>query len=203
MKIVLLVVSTILIVFGIAYASPQISITTDKSTYEYGQDLSFSISVSEVTGDSATFEIVDQSGQSSSPIHVAISKLVSNITAPVPFYRTTFLPGKYYINIQYSDSNATASFQIADTGKIVIPPQFKVVADSWSKGETSDKKFGENILYLIQIGIIKTSTNQENSVTFIPTWFKNDARWWHDGSISDDDFGLAIKYLVDSSIIRI
>jgi hypothetical protein len=203
MKIVLIGMLTAFFIFGIAYATPQISILTNSSTYEYGQDLSFTIRVSEVTNESATFEIVDNSGQSSSPIHVEINKLVSNITAPVPFYKTTFSPGTYYINIQYSGSNATTSFQIIDTSKIVIPPEFKVVADSWSKNQTSDKLFAAHIQALIQYGIINTNNYHEGNATFIPPWFKSDARWWAGGSISDDDFGLAIKYLVDSKIIRV
>ncbi len=202
MKIVFSIMLATLFIFGTSYAISQISISTDKSTYEYGDVLSFSIKVSKVTGNDATFEIVDQSGQSSSLIHVGITNLVSNITAPVPFYQTTFSPGIYRINIQYGDSNATTSFQLVDTGKIVIPPQFKTIAASWSKGQTSDKLFYEHIQELIQTGIIKTSGSQENSTAFIPPWFKNDARWWSDGSISDNDFGLAVKYLVDSKIIR-
>jgi len=146
---------------------------------------------------------VDQSGQSSSAIHVLINKSVSNITAPVPFYRTTFHSGTYHINIQYSESNATTSFQIVDTGEIVIPPQFKVVADSWSKGQTSDTLFADHIQELIHSGIIKITSFQQNGITFIPTWFKNDAQWWANGSISDDDFRLAIKHLIDSKIIRV
>lgn len=202
-KIVFAGILTIMLTFGMACAVPQISISTDKSTYDYGQSLSFVIRVSEVTGDMATFEIADEAGQSSSPIHVQITKSVSNITAPVPFYRTTFPPGTYYIKIQYSGSNATTSFQIVDTGEIVIPPQFKVVADSWSKGQTSDNLFADHIRELIHSGIIKIINYQQNGNTFIPTWFKNNAHWWANGSISDDDFGLAIKYLVDSKIIRV
>jgi len=203
MKTILIGILTVFSMIGIVYATSQISISTDRTTYEYGQNLSFTIRVSEATNDTATFEIVDNSGQSSSPIHVVINKLVSNITAPVPFYKTTFSPGTYYINIQYSGSNATTSFQIIDTSKIVIPPEFKLVAYSWSKGETSNKLFAAHIQTLIQYGIIKPNIYQEDNMTFIPSWFKSDARWWADGSISDDDFGLAIKYLVDSKIIRI
>jgi hypothetical protein len=202
MKIVFASMLTVLFIFGVSYAAPQISISTDKLVYGYGDVLSLSIKVSEVTGDDATFEIVDQYGQSSSPIHVAIVHLVSNVTAPVPFYKTVFSPGAYHINIQYAGSNATTSFQLTDTGKIAIPPQFKFVANSWSKGETSDKLFTQDIEVLIQSGIIKTSNNQQNSTAFIPPWFKNDARWWSDDAISDSDFGLAVQYLVDSKIIR-
>jgi hypothetical protein len=203
MKVVLIGMLTMFFIFGIAYATPQISISTDRSTYQYGQNLSFIIKVSEITNDSATFEIVDNSGQSSSPIHVAINKLVSNITAPVPFYKTTFSPGTYFINVQYSGSNATTSFQIIDTSEIVIPPEFKVVADSWSKGQTSDKLFAAHIQTLIQYGIIKIDNYQPNNTAFFPSWFKNNATWWSNGAISDDDFGLAIKYLVDSKIILV
>ena len=203
MKAVLIGMLAVSFIFGIAFATPQISISTSKSSYEYGQNLSFMIEVSKVTNDSATFEIMDNSGQSSSPIHISINKLVSNVTAPVPFYKTTFSPGTYYINIQYSGSNATASFQIIDTSKIVIPPEFKVVADSWSKGETSDKLFAAHIQTLIQYGIIKPNNYQEDNVIFIPTWFKNNAKWWANGLISDNDFGLAIEFLVDYKIIQV
>lgn len=203
MKVVFIIMLMVFFIFDIAYAAPQVSISTSRSSYEYGQNLSFIIEVSKITNDSAIFEIIDDTGQSSSPINIVINKLISNITAPVPFYKTTFAPGIYHINIQYASSNATTSFQIIDSSKIVIPPQFKVVADSWSKGSTSNKLFAEHIQTLIQYGIIKPNNYQENNATLIPVWFKNDARWWADGSISDDDFGLAIKYLVDSKIIQI
>lgn len=203
MRFVLILLVFIFFIVGIVQATPQISISTSNSTYEYGQNLSFTIEVSKVTNDYASFEIVDNSGQSSSPINVAINKLVSNITAPVPFYKTTFSPGIYYIKLQYSDSNATAKFQIIDTSKIVIPPEFKVVAESWSKGDTSDKLFAAHLQTLIQYGIIRPKNYQEDNMTFIPEWFKNDAKWWANDSISDESFGMATEFLVDYKIMRI
>ncbi|MGI0046039.1 MAG: hypothetical protein ACREBB_02460 [Nitrosotalea sp.] len=190
-------------VFGTAYASPQISIVTSKPTYEYGESLAFSITVSNVTGDTAVLEIIDQSNQSSSPIDMTITKPVSNITAPVPFYRTTFLPGMYFIKVQYSGANATASFQIIDTENIVIPPQFKEVADSWAQNQTSNKLFGENISYLVNSSVIKINGYQEQNTTIIPVWLKNDALWWSNGSISDNDFGHVIEYLLESGIMKV
>lgn len=189
--------------FSIAYASPQISIATSKPTYEYGESLAFSITVSNVTGDTAVLEIVDQSNQSSSPINIIITKPVSNITAPVPFYRTTFLPGTYFIKIQYAGANATASFQIVDTTNIVIPPQFKTVANSWAQNQTSNELFGENMAYLVNSSIIKINGYQEQNITVIPAWLKNDALWWSNGFISDNDFGHAIEYLLESGIMKI
>ncbi len=203
MKIVFVIILTVCSIFGIAYAVPQISISTDRSTYEYGQNLSFTIKVSEITGDLATLKIIDQSGYYSSPIYDKINNLVSNITAPFPFYKPSFSPGTYYINVQYSGSNATTKFQLIDSSNIVIPPQFKSVADSWSKGQTSNKLFAADIHALIQYGIIKIDNYQETNTSVFPSWFKNDAEWWANGTISDNDFGLAVKYLIDSKIIQV
>lgn len=188
---------------GMAYASTQISIATSKPSYEYGQTLSFSITVSNVTGDTATLEIADQSNQSSGPIPTIITKPFSNVTAPFPFYRTTYPPGTYYLKIQYGGSNATTSFQILDTNNIIIPPQFKTVASSWAQNQTSDRLFGENIAYLVNSRTIKVNGYQEQNVTVVPQWLKNDALWWSDGTISDNDFGRVIKYLLESGIMKI
>src|SRR5579863_5902769 len=192
---------TFLGLIGVAYASPELSISTSKPVYQYGQSLSFSVTVSNVTGDMATLEIVDQSNQSSSPIDMMITKPVSNITAPVPFYKTTFAPGTYFVKIQYSGSNGTASFQLVDAGDIVIPPQFKEVASSWVQNQTSDRLFGENIFYLVNSGTIKIDGYHDQNMTAIPLWFKNDALWWSNGSISDNDFGHVVQYLLKSKIM--
>src|SRR5579872_3321468 len=126
----------VLVPIGISYGSPtQVSIATGKAIYRYCDSLSFSVTVSNVTGDTAVLEIVDQSNHSSSPINMEITKPISNITAPVPFYKTTFPPGTYFVKIQYAGASAVASFQLVDTEDIVIPPQFKVVASSWAQNQ--------------------------------------------------------------------
>jgi hypothetical protein len=186
---------------GVSYASPEISVVTNKPVYQYGDRLSFSVTVSNVTGDMAVLEIVDQSNQSSSPIDMIITKPVSNITAPVPFYKTTFAPGTYFVKIQYSGSNATTSFQLVDTGDIAIPPQFKEVASSWVQNQTSDKLFGRDIFYLVDSGVIEVDGYHDQNMTSIPSWFKNDALWWSNGSISDNDFGHVVQYLLKSKIM--
>lgn len=188
---------------GNSYGVPQISVVTSKPVYTYGESLAFSVTVSNVTGDTATLEIVDQSNRTSSPIDMFITKPVSNITAPVPFYRTTFLPGTYLIKIQYSGASAVTSFQIADSQNIAIPPQFKVVASSWASNQTSDRLFGEHVAELIDSGIIQVENYQVQNMSVIPPWFKNDARWWSSNQIADDDFGHAIEYLLRSGIMKI
>ncbi|WP_166391334.1 hypothetical protein [Candidatus Nitrosotalea sp. TS] len=100
-----------------------------------------------------------------------------------------------------SGASAIASFQIVDSGDIVIPPQFKEVASSWVQNQTSDRLFGENIFYLVKSGTIKIDDYHDQNMTAIPSWFKNDALWWSNGSISDNDFGHVVQYLLESKIM--
>ncbi len=193
----------ILTLIGPSYGFTQISIVTSKPVYKYGDSLSFSVTVSNVTGDMAVLEIVDQSNHSSSPINLMITKPVSNITAPVPFYRTTFPPGTYFIRIQYDGTNAVSPFQLVDAENIAIPPAFKDVADSWVHNQTSNKLFGEHIAELINAEVIKIDNYQKPNMTVIPSWFKNDAVWWSSGFISDNDFGHAIEYLIKHNIMKV
>ncbi|MDE1766710.1 MAG: hypothetical protein KGI27_10635 [Thaumarchaeota archaeon] len=204
--VVILFIATGLLAIGSigeSYGSAQISISASKPVYSYGESLSFSIRVSNVTGDNAVLEIVDQANQSSGPVPTIITKPVSNFTAPFPFYRTTYAPGTYFLKIQYAGASAVTSFQLVDTGNIAIPPQFKEVASSWVQNQTSSRLFGEHIAALVSSGTIKIDGYHEQNVTSIPQWFRNDALWWSNGSISDSDFGHAIEYLIESDIMRV
>lgn len=189
---------------GLSYGSSiQVSIAASKPVYKYGDNLSFVVTVSNVTGDTAVLEIMDQSNRSSSPINMIITKPVSNITAPVPFYKTAFAPGNYSLSIQYAGANAVTNFQLVDIGDIAIPTQFKTVASSWVQNQTSTKLFGENMAYLISSGIIEVDGYHTQNVTVIPPWFKNVAQWWSNGLISDNDFGHSIQYLVKSNLMKV
>ncbi len=203
-RVLVIIAILSLIPLGISYGSSiQVSIATNKPLYKFGDNLSFVVKVSNVTGDTAVLEIVDQSNRSSSPINMIITKTISNITAPTPFYKTAFAPGIYFLKIQYGNATALTSFQLVDIGDIVIPTQFKTVANSWVQNQTSTKLFGENIAYLISSGIIEINGYQTQNMTAIPEWFKNDALWWSNSSISDTDFGHSIQYLVKSKIMKI
>ncbi|NHI03541.1 hypothetical protein DYY67_1336 [Candidatus Nitrosotalea sp. TS] len=88
----------------------QISISTSKPVYTYGENLSFLVTVSNVTGSNAVLEIIDQSNQSSGPIPMIITKPTSNFTAPFPFYRTTYATGTYFLKVQYVRSKCYRKF---------------------------------------------------------------------------------------------
>src|SRR3989442_1224096 len=123
-------VSIILIVllFGVQYsfAVPVLSAST-KPVYEYGDFLIVTFQVSELTGDPIILHIVDESGNASSPIPIQISKLNSTIIAPIPFYKTNYLPGTYTISAEYSGAKTSISFDLVDSDKIAIPTQYKIM----------------------------------------------------------------------------
>lgn len=187
-----------------SFATPSLEVSTSKQVYEYGDLLSITFHVSELVGDQLTLHIVDSSGKVSSPINIPISKLNSTITSPFPFYKTTFSPGTYHIDAEYSGAKTSVSFDLIDSGKIAIPPEFKTLVKTWQEGSPTDKDYANLIRELIHSEIIKVLNyqNQTNSI-HIPQWFKNNAKWWSDDLISDNEFGSAIQYLIQNGIISV
>jgi hypothetical protein len=192
--------------FGLQYsfAIPSLEMHTSKQVYEYGDLLSITFRVSELTGNQIILHIVDSSGKTSAPINFSIDKLNSTITSPFPFYKTTFSPGIYYIDAEYSGSKTSVSFNLMDSDKIAIPTEFKTVVKTWQQGSLTDKDYAGLIRELINYGIIHVPNynNQTNQV-HIPQWFKNSAKWWSDDLTSDNEFGSSIQYLIQKGIISI
>lgn len=194
--------------FGLIYAldTPVFSIHADKPVYTYGDHLSLIFDVSKLLGNTITFQIIDDSGKASSPIPIQVSKLKTEITAPVAFYKTTFKTGTYHINANYSGNNASTEFTLVDSGRIAIPTQYKNIVKLWldSKQHT-DSNFAIVIRDLIQYDIIHIPElkNQTTNTVHVPTWFKNNAKWWTDDLISDNDFGLGIQYLIKANIMTV
>ena len=189
-----------------ALGTSSLSVHTDKSVYEYGDHLSLIFEVSNLTGDPITIKIIDDSGKSSSPFPVPISKLKSNTTSAAAFYKTSFKPGTYHIHAQYSGSDADTVFTLIDSGKIAIPPQYKILVKLWSEGQQpTDTNFANVIRDLIQYDIIQIPElqNKTNNSVHIPAWIKNDAKWWSEDLITDNDFGLGIQYLIKAKIMTV
>jgi hypothetical protein len=194
--------------FGLNYAlgAPSLSIHTDKEIYEYGDHLSLIFDVSELTGDSITIQIIDDSGKSSSPIPIPITSLKTEITTPAAFYKTTFKTGIYHINAKYSGSNASAVFTLIDSDKVAIPPQYKTLVKLWSEGQQpTDTNFANIIRDLVQYDIIHIPelNNQTTNSIHIPAWVKNNAKWWSDDLISDNDFALGMQFLINTKIMTV
>jgi hypothetical protein len=187
-----------------AYSKPTINIQTDKEIYSYGDFLSFTIQVSELTGESAILHIIDESGQSSSAIPVPITELNTVVPSPYPFESAVYPQGKYTLNIEYSGSSDSTEFELIDSGKIMIPFWVRDFSKYWYNDEISDKEFAQGIEFLINENIIVVSqSTSQGTVTEvkIPNWIKTSTGWWLEEKISDGEFAKSIEYLIKAGII--
>ena len=180
-----------------SFASPSIEISTSKSVYEYGDFLSISFQVSEITGSNVIIHIIDSSNKTSSPIELTLYNGNTTITSPYPFYKTTFSPGTYHIEAEYSGSNATTAFNLIDSGKIAIPVELKTIVNHGDYEGLIRELINDNIIN------VANYNNQTNQIAYIPQWFKNSANWWSEGLTSDNEFGSSIQYLIQKGIIVI
>lgn len=186
------------------FAEPTVEIILEKSTYNYGEKLLYTIKVSEVTGDNAIIHIRDESGKGSSAIPVAITKLETLIPSAYPFEREVFPEGKYFIDVEYSGSKNTAEFSIVDAGNVVIPFWIKQVAYYWiSPDGISDQNYIDAIEFLIKenIIVIPQTESQKNTESKIPVWVKTSTLWWLEEKISDEEYAQALQYLIKNGII--
>jgi hypothetical protein len=197
-------ISVIVCTIPNAYANPTISIQTDKEIYSYGDFLSFTIQVSELTGESAILHIIDESGQSSSAIPVPITELNTVVPSPYPFEAAVYPQGRYTLSIEYSGSSDSIEFELIDSGKIMIPFWVRDFSKYWYNDEISDKEFAKGIEFLIKekIIVVSQSASQDtvNEIK-IPNWIKTSTGWWLEEKISDMEFAKSIEYLIKVGII--
>ena len=187
-----------------AYSEPSVSISMEKTTYSYCEYLFYTIEVSEVTGDPAIIHIRDEAGKGSSAIPIGISKLQTPVPSLIPFEAEIFPVGKYYIDIEYSGSQFTAEFNLAESENICIPQVIRPILSNWLTGNISDGFLVDAFKKYVDPQLIKIpfEINEDNVYDIqIPTWVKNPAFWWIQGGISDDEFAQTINYLIDKGII--
>ncbi|CUR52366.1 conserved exported protein of unknown function [Nitrosotalea devaniterrae] len=201
----LMLVGVISLVLGVQYsfATPSLEISTSKHVYEYGDFLSINFLVSEITSHDIVIHITDSSNKTSAPINLPIDNLNSTITSPFPFYKTTFSPGTYRIDANYSNATASASFDLVDSGKIAIPTEFKSLVKTVQQGSPTDKSYAGIIRELINDNIINIPGYNQTGQVHVPQWFIKNVQWWSDDSISDNDFGMSIQYLIQKGIIQV
>lgn len=185
---------------SVVYAAPTVSIYTEKEIYSYGDFLTFTIEVSEITEDLAILHIIDESGKSSSAIPIPITELKTVVPSPFPFESEVYPLGTYTLEIQYSDSTDTTEFELIDSGKFLLPIGTKQVAVAWIEGDISDTFF---MKFLISENptLFSTEQNSEPENVKIPHWVKAITGWWIDEKISDKEFATALEYLIKVGII--
>ena len=189
---------------SVVYATPTVSIYTEKEIYSYGDFLSFTIQVSEITGEPAILYIIDESGKKSSAIPIPITELETEVPSPFPFESNVYPLGMYTLEIQYSGSSSVTEFELIDSGNIVIPLWIRELAKYWYNGAITDVEFSNGIGFLIKEGIIvvpETQNQKTSDEVKIPEWFKASTGWWIDRQISDVEFAQGIEFLIKEGII--
>ncbi len=191
----------------VAFAEPTVEIILEKSTYNYGEKLFYTIKVSEVTGDNAVIHIRDEFGKGSSAIPVPIAQLETPIPSAYPFEKEVFPEGKFFIDVEYSGASDTAEFTLVDSGDIVIPFWIKQVAFYWISPEgISDQTYADAIEYLIEEEIIvipETQKKEDSQETLIPSWVKTSTLWWLEEKISDAEYAMALQHLIKIGLISV
>jgi len=189
---------------SVVYATPTVSIHTEKEIYSYGDFLSFTIQVSEITGEPAILYIIDEAGKKSSAIPIPVIELKTKVPSPFPFESNVYPLGMYTLEIQYSGSSSMTEFELIDSGNIVIPLWIRELAKYWYNGAITDMEFSNGIGFLIKEGIIvipETQNQKTSDEVKIPEWVKDSTGWWIDRQISDVEFAKGIEFLIKEGII--
>ena len=188
------------------FAALSVSIETSQETYHYGDNLSMTIIVSEITGDIATVYIIDTEERKSTLLSPPIIQETTEFPSRFPFDATIWKTGTYTLEVEYSGAKSSVQFSIEDTGEIALPFWIKDLAKMWiTEPLVTDKDFARAIEYLIQKEIIKIPYTEPEgeAVSSIPDWVKTNAEWWIDEKISDTEFTLSLQYLVQKGIITV
>jgi len=189
-----------------AYAEPTVSIIMEKTSYQYCEKLSYIIEVSEVTGDPAIIHIRDETGKGSSAIPIPIGGLQNLIPAAFPFEKEQFVPGKYFIDVEYNEISTTSEFEIIDSDNICIPGAIKQFIVGWINGEIPDGYFVDALQKNVDPKLIDVpfEVNAENILEInMPSWVKDNVGvWWVNNMISDKDFAQVFNYLFEKKIIK-
>ena len=202
----LLILLSFMPILDPANAEPTISIETSQSIYHYGEFLSITINVSEITGDLATIYIIDSSQKKSVLLQPPVSQKTHSFPSNHPFDSAIWKSGSYILDLEYSGATSSTQFSIQDTGEVAIPFWVKDLATMWiTEPLVTDKDFGRAIEYLIEHEIIKIPYTEPegDTITNIPDWVKTNAEWWVTGKISDTEFALALQYLIKKGIITV
>ncbi|MEJ2259728.1 MAG: hypothetical protein P8X78_04360 [Nitrosopumilaceae archaeon] len=189
-----------------AFAAPSAQIVMEKTTFSYGEKLSYIIEVSEITGDLAIIHIRDETGKGSSAIPIEISKLKTEVPSPYPFEKQVFPEGKYFIDLQYSGAEYTTEFNLIDSGNIVIPFQTKQIAYNWINNQVSSGILIDSIQKTVEKDAINIpyEIDRDNlGKIYIPEWMKTTTAWWLEEKISDETYSNAFQNLVDRQIITV
>ena len=115
MKIVALSLLLLIIMSGSpfmdqTFATTVVSIETSQETYHYGEHLSMTIIVSEITGDTATVYIIDTEERKSLLLNPPIIQETTAFPSNFPFDATVWKTGAYMLEVEYSGAKSSVQF---------------------------------------------------------------------------------------------
>jgi hypothetical protein len=182
-----------------AFGSATVQISTSKQTYNYGDYLSVTIKVSEITGSDGVMYIIDANGTKSTSIPIKIRDKTTTIIAQSPFDALLFKEGKYKIQLDYDGTKSFTEFDLVDAGNIVMPLGSNVIVPQWTSGTISDYSLLKFLVDNDAVSLPYGQTIKESAK--IPSWYKRNAVWWSEQKISDSEFLAGLQYLLDKRII--
>ena len=189
-----------------AFAEPQMTAIIEKTTYTYCERLSYTIEVSEITGELAIIHIRDEADKKSSAIPIPIEKLSNPIPSAYPFQKDIFPAGKYFIDIEYSGAKTTIEFDLIDSDNLCISESMKPIIIRWINGEFTDGMLISGFQNLVDKKLIEIPfeiTEKNIDKIKIPQWVKSIGNGWIMGIISDQMFTKNLQYLIDEKIISV
>ena len=189
-----------------AFAEPQMTAMIEKTTYTYCERLSYTIEVSEITGELAIIHIRDEADKKSSAIPIPIEKLSNPIPSAYPFQKDIFPAGKYFIDIEYSGAKTTIEFDLIDSDNLCISESMKPIIIRWINGEFTDGMLISGFQNLVDKKLIEIPfeiTEKNIGKIKIPQWVKSIGNGWIMGIISDQMFTNNLQYLIDENIISV
>ena len=188
------------------FAEPQMTAIIEKTTYTYCERLSYTIEVSEITGELAIIHIRDEADKKSSAIPIPIEKLSNPIPSAYPFQKDIFPAGKYFIDIEYSGAKTTIEFDLIDSDNLCISESMKPIIIRWINGEFTDGMLISGFQNLVDKKLIEIPfeiTEKNIGKIKIPQWVKSIGNGWIMGIISDQMFTNNLQYLIDENIISV
>ncbi|MDR3781717.1 MAG: 6-bladed beta-propeller [Candidatus Nitrosotalea sp.] len=87
--------------------------------------------------------------------------------------------------------------------KNVLPSWVRNTAIWWSEGALDKKDLSQAIRYMINQGLIKTPSINQNDNVQIPNWLKGNVEKWSSGQIDDNTFWASIQHLISIGIMKV
>ncbi len=83
------------------------------------------------------------------------------------------------------------------------PSWVKNTAVWWAEGALDKKEFSQAIQYMINQGLLKTSSMSQGDTVKIPNWLKVNVRQWSSDQIDDNTFWASIQHIISVGIMKV